>query len=99
MTGHLQVVTLLLDGAQRLPLRRRLAAVASKTAGHAAWLFHDLGDQPTATHYYVMAEVAVREADDPALEAYVQGFRSLVLGSEGQGLRRRQEYPRLRRRR
>ncbi|MGH4018720.1 MAG: hypothetical protein ACRDT0_05655 [Pseudonocardiaceae bacterium] len=84
VTGHLQVITLLMDGAQRLPLRRRLAAVAGETAGHAAWLFHDLGDQPTAARHYTMAETALREAGDPALDAYVRGFRSLVLGSEGQ---------------
>lgn len=43
VTGHLQVTILLLGGARRLPMRRRLAAIAGETAGHAAWLFHDLG--------------------------------------------------------
>jgi transcriptional regulator with XRE-family HTH domain/tetratricopeptide (TPR) repeat protein len=84
VTGHLQVTTLLLRGTQPLPLRRRLAAIAGETAGHAAWLFHDLGDQYNAAHYYAVAEVAIREAGDPALDAYVRGFRSLVMGSQGQ---------------
>ncbi|MGH3906641.1 MAG: hypothetical protein ACRDTE_21055 [Pseudonocardiaceae bacterium] len=84
VTGHLQVTTLLLGGTQRLPLRRRLAAIAGETAGHAAWLFHDLGDQHSAARYYAVAEVATRQAGDPALGAYVRGFRSLVMGSQGQ---------------
>jgi transcriptional regulator with XRE-family HTH domain len=84
VTGHLQVTTLLLGGTQPLPLRRRLAAIAGETAGHTAWLFHDLGDQYSAAHYYAIAEVAIREAGDPALDAYVRGFRSLVMGSQGQ---------------
>ncbi|MDQ3885597.1 MAG: tetratricopeptide repeat protein [Actinomycetota bacterium] len=84
VTGHLQVTTLLLDGAQQLPLRRRLAMVAGETAGHAAWLFHDLGEQSTAARYYAKAEAALAEAGDPALDAYVRSFHSLVLGSEGQ---------------
>ncbi len=84
VTGHLQLTVLLLGSAQRLPLRRRLAAVAGETAGHAAWLFHDLGDQVTATRYYAIADAATREAGEPALTAYVRGFQSLAVGSEGQ---------------
>ena len=84
VTGHLQVTTLLLGGTQPLPLRRRLAAIAGETAGHAAWLFHDLGDEYSAAHYYAIAEVAIREAGDPALDAYVRGFRSLAMGTQGQ---------------
>jgi len=84
VTGHLQVVTLLLRGTQPLPLRRRLAAIAGETAGHAAWLFHDLSDQHSAARYYAVADGATREAGDPALDAYVRGFRSLVMSSQGQ---------------
>ncbi len=84
VTGHLQLTTLLLRGTQRPLLRRRLAAIAGETAGHAAWLFHDLGDQHSAARYYSAADVATREAGDPALDAYVRGFRSLVMGSQGQ---------------
>ncbi|HZA16351.1 MAG TPA: hypothetical protein VE645_05565 [Pseudonocardiaceae bacterium] len=84
VTGRLQLTALLLGGTQRLPLRRRLAAIAGETAGHAAWLFHDLGDQHGATLYYSAADVATRDAGDPVLDAYVRGFRSLVMGSQGQ---------------
>jgi len=84
VTGHLQVTTLLLRGTQPLPLRRRLAAIAGETAGHAAWLFHDLGDQYSTAHYYAVVDVAAREAGDVALGAYVTGFRSLVMGGQEQ---------------
>ncbi|MGH4008020.1 MAG: helix-turn-helix domain-containing protein, partial [Pseudonocardiaceae bacterium] len=84
VTGHLQVTTLLLGGTQPLALRRRLAAIAGETAGHAAWLCHDLGDRHGTERYYAVAETATREARDAALGAYVRGFRSLVVGSEGQ---------------
>jgi tetratricopeptide (TPR) repeat protein len=82
--GHLQVTVLLLGGAQRLPLRRRLARIAGETAGHGAWLCHDLGDKHSAARYYDVADVATEEAGEPALASYVLGFRSLVMGSEGQ---------------
>jgi transcriptional regulator with XRE-family HTH domain len=84
VTGHLHVTTLLLGGTQRLPLRRRLAAITGETAGHAAWLCHDLGDQDSAARYYAVADFATREASDPALDAYIRGFRSLVTASQGQ---------------
>jgi tetratricopeptide (TPR) repeat protein len=84
VTGHLQLTIRLLGGTQRMPLRQRLAAIAGETAGHAAWLFHDLGDQHSTTRYYFAADVATRQAGDPALDAYVRGFRSLVMGSQGQ---------------
>jgi hypothetical protein len=83
VTGHLRGVTRLLRGAQHRLLRRRLAAVA-ETAGHAAWLFHDLGNQKLTERYYADAAIATRKAGDPALDAYVRGFKSLVRASDGQ---------------
>jgi transcriptional regulator with XRE-family HTH domain/tetratricopeptide (TPR) repeat protein len=84
VTGHLRAATRLLRGAQDRVLRRRLAAVAGETAGHAAWLFHDLGDQKLTERYYADAAIATRKAGDPGLDAYVSGFKSLVRASEGQ---------------
>jgi hypothetical protein len=84
VTGHLHITTLLLEGAQRLPLHRRLAAIAGETAGYVAWLCYDLGERHSAARYYAMADVATREAGDPALVAYVRGFQSLVMGNQGQ---------------
>jgi transcriptional regulator with XRE-family HTH domain len=69
VTGHLRGVTRLLRGAQHRVLRRRLAAVAGETAGHAAWLFHDLGDHKQTERYYADAAIATRKAGDPALDA------------------------------
>jgi transcriptional regulator with XRE-family HTH domain len=83
VTGHLRGVARLLRGAQHRVLRRRLAAVAGETAGHAAWLFHDLGDQKMTERYYADAAIATK-AGDPALDAYVSGFKSLVRASEGE---------------
>jgi tetratricopeptide (TPR) repeat protein len=84
VTGHLHGVTRLLRGAQHRVLRRRLAAVAGETAGHAAWLFHDLGDRRLTERYYADAAIATRKAGDPALDAYVSGFKSLVRASQGE---------------
>jgi tetratricopeptide (TPR) repeat protein len=84
VTGHLRGVTRLLRGAQHRLLRRRLAAIAGETAGHAAWLFHDLGDQKLTERYYAKAAIATRKAGDPALDAYVTGFKSLVRASDGE---------------
>jgi transcriptional regulator with XRE-family HTH domain len=84
VTGHLRGVTRLLRGAQHGLLRRRLAAIAGETAGHAAWLFHDLGDQKLTERYYADATIATRKAGDPALDAYVTGFKSLVRASDGE---------------
>ena len=84
VTGHLRGVTRLLRGAQHRLLRRRLAAIAGETAGHAAWLFHDLGDQKLTERYYAVAAIATRKAGDPALDAYVTGFKSLVRASDGE---------------
>ena len=83
VTGHLRGVARLLRGAQHRVLRRRLAAVAGETPGHAAWLFHDLGDQRMTERYYAEAAIATRKAGDAALDAYVSGFKSLVRASEG----------------
>jgi tetratricopeptide (TPR) repeat protein len=83
VTGHLRGVTRLLRGAQHRLRRRRLAAVAGETAGHAAWLFHDLGNQKLTERYYADAAIATRKAGDPALDAYVSGFKSLVRAGDG----------------
>jgi tetratricopeptide (TPR) repeat protein len=47
-------------------------------------LFHDLGHQKLTERYYADAAIATRKAGDPALDAYVTGFKSLVRASDGQ---------------
>jgi transcriptional regulator with XRE-family HTH domain len=83
VTGHLRGVTRLLRGAQHRLLRRRLVRGLLGAGGHAAWLFHDLGNQKLTERYYADAAIATRKAGDPALDAYVSGFKSLVRASNG----------------
>jgi transcriptional regulator with XRE-family HTH domain len=76
--GHLHGVLGLLRGHQPESLRRRLAAIACETAGHAGWLAHDLDDRVSSEQYYATAVVIATETGDPALGAYVRGFMSIV---------------------
>jgi tetratricopeptide (TPR) repeat protein len=76
--GHLSAVILALRNTERSGLRRRLAAIAAETAGHVAWLCHELNDDRGASRYYTISGMAIRQAGDPALDAYVQGFKSQV---------------------
>ena len=82
VTGHLRLAKFLLHETPREELRRRLAAIVTETAGHAAWLSYDLNERRSGEHYYVLAGVAAREAGDSALGAYVQGFKSIIRASE-----------------
>jgi hypothetical protein len=83
VTGHLRLAKGLLHDTQREEPRRRLAAIVTETAGHAAWLSYDLNERRSGEHYYLLAGVAARQAGDPALGAYVQGFKSIIRASEG----------------
>jgi tetratricopeptide (TPR) repeat protein len=76
--GHLSAVILTLRNTERSGLRRRLAAIAAETAGHVAWLCHELNDDRGATRYYTISGMAIRQAGNPPLDAYVQGFKSQV---------------------
>jgi hypothetical protein len=82
VTGHLRLAKVLLHETPQEELRRRLAAIVTETAGHAAWLSYDLNDRRSGEHYYVLATVAARAAGDRALGAYVQGFKSIIRASE-----------------
>jgi transcriptional regulator with XRE-family HTH domain len=84
--GHLHGVVGLLRGQQPAALRRRLAAIACETAGHAGWLAHDLDDRASSEQYYSTAVVVAKETGDPALSAYIRGFMSVVHASRDQPL-------------
>jgi tetratricopeptide (TPR) repeat protein len=60
-----------------------LAAIAVETAGHAAWLHHDLGDRSGSEQWYTVSIVAASDAGQPALDGYVRGFRSLIRAGDG----------------
>jgi hypothetical protein len=72
--GHLSAMILALRNTERSGLRRRLAAIAAETAGHVAWLCHELNDDRGATRYYTISGMAIRQASNPGLDAYMQGF-------------------------
>lgn len=75
---------LALKNTERSSLRHRLASIAAETAGHVAWLCHDLNDDRGATRYYAISAIAIRQAHNPALDAYVQGFKSQVRHRQGE---------------
>lgn len=80
--GHLRLVHGLLGGADG-GIRRSLGATVAETAGFAAWLCGDLGDQPRMLRFYRLAEDAVAESGDRALGGYVRGFRAQALTARG----------------
>ncbi len=84
LRGHLTAVILALKHTERSGLRRRLASIAAETAGHVAWLSHDLNDDRGVPRYYTISAAAMRQAGNPALDAYVQGFKSQVRHSQGE---------------
>jgi len=84
LRGHLSAVIAALRSTERTALRRRLASIAGETAGHVAWLSHDLNHDRGAARYYMISASAMRQAGNPALDAYVQGFKSQVRFSQGE---------------
>lgn len=83
LMGHLRLVHGLLDGAEG-GVRRSLGSTVAETAGFAAWLCGDLGDQPQMLRLYRLAEDAVAESGDRALGGYVRGFRAQALTGRGE---------------
>jgi transcriptional regulator with XRE-family HTH domain len=83
INGHLRTLVLLLTDAKSMKLRRRVASMAGETAGHAAWLSFDIQHRRAVGRYYKIADAAMQQAGDPALLAYIRGFRSTVRRSEG----------------
>ncbi|WP_042417586.1 DNA-binding protein NsdB [Streptacidiphilus anmyonensis] len=70
-------------------LRRRLWSVAANLAVLAGWMSHDVGLEPTAQRYFVMAVQSAREAEDRprASEALARAARQMVhLGRAGDAL-------------
>jgi transcriptional regulator with XRE-family HTH domain len=73
---HLDEVTALLEGHPRDPLRPRLARVAGESAVLAAWTAWDLSEAAHSARMYRVTEVAARVAEDPAIMACANTFRS-----------------------
>lgn len=71
VVGQLHEVTDLLQEPQPDATRTRLFKVAAELAELAGWMSYDVGLQPTAQKYFVLALHAAKEAGDKPLGAYV----------------------------
>ncbi|MEZ3181338.1 hypothetical protein KYY02_22400 [Streptomyces pimonensis] len=71
VVGQLHEVTDLLQEAQPEATTRRLFKVAAELAELAGWMSYDVGLQPTAQKYFVLALHAAKEAGDRPLGSYV----------------------------
>ena len=71
VVGQLHEVTDLLQEPQPEPITQRLFKVAAELAELAGWMSYDVGLQPTAQKYFVLALHAAKEAGDKPLGSYV----------------------------
>ncbi|MFJ3197566.1 hypothetical protein ACIQKE_32805 [Streptomyces griseoviridis] len=71
VVGQLHEVTDLLQEPQPQETTRRLFKVAAELAELAGWMSYDVGLQPTAQKYFVLALHAAKEAGDKPLGSYV----------------------------
>ncbi|OEU91411.1 NsdA [Streptomyces oceani] len=71
VVGQLHEVTDLLRECRSPVHRRRLFGVTGELAELAGWMSYDVGMQPTAQKYFVLALHAAKEAEDRPLGAYV----------------------------
>ncbi|MDO0925530.1 hypothetical protein QQY24_08935 [Streptomyces sp. TG1A-8] len=71
VVGQLHEVTDLLQEPQPQATTRRLFGVAAELAELAGWMSYDVGLQPTAQKYFVLALHAAKEAGDRPLGSYV----------------------------
>ncbi|MGX9886298.1 transcriptional repressor NsdA [Streptomyces sp. NPDC002276] len=71
VVGQLHEVTDLLQESQPDATNRKLFKVAAELAELAGWMSYDVGLQPTAQKYFVLALHAAKEAGDKPLGSYV----------------------------
>ncbi|MEE1931151.1 hypothetical protein V1J52_23710 [Streptomyces sp. TRM 70351] len=72
VVGQLHEVTdLLQDETHTEPVRRRLFSVTAQLAELAGWMSYDIGIQPTAQKYFVLALHAAKEAGDRPFGSFV----------------------------
>ncbi|MFD5265974.1 hypothetical protein [Streptomyces sp. NPDC058335] len=71
VVGQLHEVTDLLQEPQPEATGRKLFKVAAELAELAGWMSYDVGLQPTAQKYFVLALHAAKEAGDRPLGSYV----------------------------
>ncbi|WP_049568036.1 hypothetical protein [Streptomyces sp. SBT349] len=85
VVGQLHEVTDLLQETQPEPVRRRLFGITAELSELAGWMSYDIGLQPTAQKYFVLALHAAKEAEDRALGAYVLSKMSRQMIHLGRG--------------
>ncbi|OII60639.1 hypothetical protein BJP40_09430 [Streptomyces sp. CC53] len=71
VVGQLHEVTDLLQEPHPAPTARRLFRCAAELAELAGWMSYDVGLQPTAQKYFVLALHAAKEAGDKPLGSYI----------------------------
>ncbi|RII09554.1 Protein involved in sporulation [Streptomyces sp. YIM 130001] len=71
VVGQLHEVTDLLQEPQPEATARRLFKIAAELAELAGWMSYDVGLQPTAQKYFVLALHAAKEAGDKPLGSYI----------------------------
>ncbi|GAA4780221.1 hypothetical protein [Streptomyces sanyensis] len=71
VVGQLHEVTDLLQEPQPAATERRLFRCAAELAELAGWMSYDVGLQPTAQKYFVLALHAAKEAGDKPLGSYI----------------------------
>ncbi|GAA2664091.1 hypothetical protein [Streptomyces vastus] len=71
VVGQLHEVTDLLQEPQPSATAKRLFKVAAELAELAGWMSYDVGLQPTAQKYFVLALHAAKEAADKPLGSYI----------------------------
>ncbi|WP_079127566.1 transcriptional repressor NsdA [Streptomyces sp. TP-A0874] len=71
VVGQLHEVMELLHEPQPPAVSRRLFRVAAELSGLAGWMSYDIGLQPTAQKYFVLALHAAKEAEDRPLGSYL----------------------------
>ncbi len=85
VVGQLHEVTDLLQEAQGETVRRRLFRITAELSELAGWMSYDIGLQPTAQKYFVLALHAAKEAEDRPLGAYVLSKMSRQMIHLGRG--------------
>lgn len=83
VASHMNLLTTLLAKATDATLRP-LASALGESAGLAAWLYADLGDQVRSRRMYRIAEAALNQGEDWTLSAYVHGFHASMMLDAGQ---------------
>jgi hypothetical protein len=71
VVGQLHEVTDLLQESHPARVTKRLYRITADLAALAGWMSYDIGLQPTAQKYFVLALHAAKEADDRPLGAFV----------------------------